>query len=334
MNPAPLLIKWYASEGRDLPWRKTKDPYRIWLSEIILQQTRVAQGMSYYERFIARFPTVKNLADAHPDEVRKQWEGLGYYSRARNLHATAKIVAYELGGQFPETWQELIKLKGIGPYTARALASFAFGQEAAVLDGNVFRVVSRFLADGSPIDLPQTKTDFQQYLDSWVKGRDSASFNHAIMDLGAMVCLPRNPLCSNCPLVKGCKAAKEGRPEDFPVKVKKLVRKVRYHHFYLIRDTKKRIAIRQRPDKGLWSGLFEIPNREVKKGDWKKSPPGMDFRLELVHVFTHFDMHIRVYEGPKESAPEAGERFISPPEISIFAFSRAVLRIFEGCLGN
>jgi A/G-specific adenine glycosylase len=255
--------------------------------------------------------------------VRKLWEGLGYYSRARNLHATAKFVAGELGGEFPRTWEELQKLKGIGPYTARAIASFAFGQEAAVLDGNVFRVVSRFLADASPIDLPATRKIF--------KGRDAASFNHAIMDLGATVCIPRQPLCGVCPLAKGCVAFREEKVHDYPVKAKKLVRKQRYFHFFLLRDLKRKISVRQRPDKGLWAGLFEIPNQEVKKPAWKKSRKGLTFRTELVHVFTHFDMHIRVYEGPPGASPEQGDRFISTAEIPIFAFSRAVLRIFESC---
>jgi A/G-specific adenine glycosylase len=332
LNPTPPLISWYQAQGRDLPWRQTRDPYAIWLSEIILQQTRVAQGLGYYQRFLERFPTVGQLANAHPDEVRKLWEGLGYYSRARNLHATAKEVAHNLGGQFPPTWQELIRLKGIGPYTARAIASFAFGQQVAVLDGNVFRVVSRFLGDSSPIDLPATREAFQQILDGWVKGHDAPSFNHAIMDLGATVCLPRNPLCGECPLARGCKAHQAGDPHAFPQKAKKLKRSVRHHQFYLLSDQQGRIAIRQRPDKGLWAGLYEIPNEEMKPTAWKKAPKGLKLALELTHVFTHFDMHIRVFRGPIEALPQENCQFINPSEIPIFAFSRAVLRIFEGVL--
>lgn len=329
MNPAVPLIEWYQAEGRPLPWRETKDPYKIWISEIILQQTRVAQGLNYFIRFVDRFPTVEALAEASQDEVMKYWEGLGYYSRARNLHFSAKVVVNELGGVFPDHYTEWLKLKGVGPYTARAVGSFAFGNSTGVLDGNVFRVVSRYRADASPIDIPSTRKAFQALLDEWIAPVDPADFNQAMMDLGATVCTPRNPKCADCPIQTHCAANAKQSAHLYPVKSKKLKRKTRYFQFYLHEDQQGKLLIQKRPNKGIWAGLWEIPNSEMEPKAWKKA--GKNTYLgDLKHVFTHFDMMIRVYrssELPNNIVDE--HSFVSREELTIFAFSRAVLKIFE-----
>lgn len=335
MNPAKPLVDWYKAEGRELPWRNLRDPYKIWISEIILQQTRVAQGLDYFNRFIERFPDVFSLAQAPLDEVLKYWEGLGYYSRARNLHYTAKVVADEMNGVFPDNHKALEQLKGIGPYTSRAIASLAFGEKTAVLDGNVFRVTSRLLADFSPIDVPATRKKFQAILDQWIQTADPSDFNQAMMDLGAMVCTPRNPSCMLCPVQEMCKAFREGDPEALPVKAKKMKRSERWHNFHLVTDGDDRLLIRQRPMKGLWAGLWEIPNEEVEKTAWKKGlkKEKHEFLGEMKHVFTHFDMHIKIYRSdhfPGKNPDSA--QYVPKENLSIFAFSRAVLKILDGYL--
>lgn len=331
MNPAQDLIRWYEANGRDLPWRRTRDPYKIWLSEIMLQQTRIDQGLDYYLRFTERFPTVQDLAEAEHDEVMKYWEGLGYYSRARNLHHTAKVVAGEMGGRFPDDWSKLIKLKGIGPYTARAIGSIAFGNKVAVIDGNVFRVLSRLLADHSPIDLPETRKRYQEILDGWVQEVDAAEFNQAIMDLGAMVCSPKQPQCPFCPLQQHCKAWAEGVQESLPVKAKKTKRKVQHLNFYLVGLEEGSLLARRRPMSGIWAGLWEIPSQEVPESEWKRADlEGQELLGAFKHVLTHIDMMIKVYRG--KSLPdleEGGLEKIPLEELEKYAFSRAVLKIFE-----
>jgi A/G-specific adenine glycosylase len=198
------LIQWYLQNKRDLPWRNTTNPYHIWLSEIMLQQTRVAQGMPYFLSFTEAFPTVFDLANAKEEQVLKLWQGLGYYSRARNLHATAKHIAFELNGEFPTSYKELLKLKGVGEYTAAAIASFSFDEPVAVLDGNVFRVLSRYYNVESDISLPKTKTEFQQLAQEVLDKNNPALFNQAIMEFGALQCVPKNPNCEACVLNSGC----------------------------------------------------------------------------------------------------------------------------------
>lgn len=331
LNPVLEIIQWYLAEGRKLPWREISNPYNIWISEIILQQTRIDQGTGYYLRFIERFPDLESLAAASQDEVLKYWEGLGYYSRARNLHHTAKDLVENYQSQFPNTHQELQKLKGIGHYTSRAIASISFGEKVGVVDGNVFRVLTRYLADSDPIDKPATRNKFQAILDSWLEKEDSASFNQGIMDLGAMICTPKNPACSKCPVSVHCKAGLQGTWDQFPQKAKKLVRKTRYHGFFIVMKNQE-LLIRKRPQKGVWAGLWEIPNLEVTKEEWEKGiwEPGINPLGEMKHVFTHFDMMIRIYHADRFPGPAQEEdRFIPISEIPIFAFSRAVLKIFE-----
>lgn len=330
-NPALPLTQWYAAEGRALPWRETRDPYKIWLSEVILQQTRIDQGTSYYHRFVANFPTVHDLAAADNDTVMKNWEGLGYYSRARNLHHTAKVVAHEMDGQFPDNYQELLELKGIGPYTARAIGSIAFGNKTGVLDGNVFRVLSRYRGDHSPIDIPSTRKAFQEILDNWIQEVDPAAFNQGMMDLGATICTPKKPACALCPLSPHCVAYRDGLTLQLPIKSKKIKRRTVYHHFFLVGTDNKELIIRKRPDSGIWANLWEIPNHEVSEKEFNTAPLP-DFVLEgaLKHVFTHLDMMIKVYRGTAYPGPETSpHRTIPLDQRNDYAFSRAVLKIFE-----
>lgn len=330
-NPALPLTQWYAAEGRELPWRGTKDPYKIWLSEIILQQTRIDQGTSYYLKFVELFPTVFDLARADSDAVMKAWEGLGYYSRARNLHHTAKVVADEMNGVFPDNYRDLMKLKGIGPYTARAVGSIAYGNVTGVLDGNVFRVLSRYLGDFRPIDAPSTRKAFQEILDGWVQSVNPADFNQGMMDLGAMVCTPRKPSCLLCPLQENCIAARDGIAEELPVKEKKLKRKTVWLHFYIVEDEDGRLLIRKRPAKGIWGNLWEIPHLEVTEKVWNRAGEE-GYRLEgaLKHVLTHRDLMIKVYRGARfPEEPGAGAKSVPREELKDYAFSRAVLKIFE-----
>ena len=216
------IIKWYEQHKRDLPWRNIKDPYRIWLSEIILQQTRVEQGLPYYEKFIKNFPSVKHLASAPADKVMKLWQGLGYYSRARNLHATAKEVVKTHKGKFPDEHADVIKLKGVGAYTAAAILSFAFEKPYAVVDGNVYRLLSRYFGIDTPIDSGQAKKEFYALAQSLIEGFPPAVFNQAIMEFGSVQCRPANPDCMQCVLHETCFAFRNKRVDQLPVKKQKL----------------------------------------------------------------------------------------------------------------
>ena len=252
------IIEFSNQINRDLPWKGT-NPYHIWLSEIILQQTRVEQGRPYYLKFIARFPTLKSLALAHEDEVLKAWQGLGYYTRARNLHATAKEVHFKLKGRFPRTKQELKKLKGIGEYTSAAIASFAFNQPAAVLDGNVYRVLSRFLGSEETLFSAQGKAYYQHQAQQLIDVDRPGVYNQAIMDLGALICKPKSPDCPQCPLQEHCTAFMLNRVPDFPIPKPKIVKKKRYFHYLVIIDQAQRVLVRKRTDRDIWKGLFEFP---------------------------------------------------------------------------
>ncbi len=256
------LLEWYANSHRPLPWKGEKNPYFIWLSEIILQQTRVEQGLPYFEKFKQAYPTVQDLADAPEDEVMKLWEGLGYYSRARNMHATAKWIAYNLKGLFPNTYEGILALKGVGPYTAAAVASFAYDLPHAVLDGNVFRVLARFFGIETPTDSTAGKKLFndlaQQALDAAQPGR----YNQAIMDFGATQCTPQLPNCPQCPLQTDCTAFQQKMVDKLPVKTKSIVKKERFF-YYLIVQKGEETLLRKRTAKDIWQQLYEFPMLEL-----------------------------------------------------------------------
>lgn len=259
------LILWYLENKRDLPWRHTVNPYPIWLSEIILQQTRVAQGLPYYYAFITTFPTIYDLANADEEQVLKLWQGLGYYSRARNLHFAAKFIANDLKGEFPKNFEDLKKLKGVGDYTAAAIASFAYNEAVPVVDGNVFRVMSRFFGIDLDISLSTTKKEFFNRGLELIPNGKSSVYNQAIMEFGALQCVPQNPDCTICPLAKQCRAFALGKVNLFPVKTKKLKITNRYITYLLVYDVNGNSLVQKRTAKGIWHNLYELPNIETDK---------------------------------------------------------------------
>ncbi|WP_281991046.1 A/G-specific adenine glycosylase [Aquimarina aggregata] len=259
MKFSKKLITWYLQNKRSMPWRKTTDPYRIWLSEIILQQTRVAQGLPYYLSFTETFPTVFDLANANEEQVLKLWQGLGYYSRARNLHATAKYVANDLNGVFPDTYIGLLKLKGVGDYTASAIASICYKEAVPVVDGNVYRVLSRYFGIETPINSTEGVKEFKKLAISLMDHDEPADYNQAIMEFGALQCKPKNPYCIVCPLNDSCESLKNGKVTVLPVKLKKLKIKKRYFNYIVLLINNSQTIIQQRVGNGIWKGLYEFP---------------------------------------------------------------------------
>lgn len=260
---ATTLERWYKRHKRDLPWRHTREPYSIWLSEIILQQTRVTQGMPYYQRFVIAYPTVMDMARAEERDILRLWQGLGYYSRARNLHQTAKLVARELNGQFPDSYQDLLKLKGIGTYTAAAIASFAFGERVPVVDGNVYRVLARVFGITEDITTTTAKKLFAQLAVALMAHADKpATYNQAIMEFGAIQCTSVSPDCLLCPVQAHCAAFQTGRQHQLPVKAKKAAVRVRYFNYLVFRqrgpDNTLRLALGERMGKDIWQHLYDF----------------------------------------------------------------------------
>ncbi len=262
MDFSKELVYWYLQNKRNLPWRSTIDPYKIWLSEIILQQTRVDQGMSYYLKFIAHFPTVNDLAFASEEQVLKLWQGLGYYSRARNLHFSAKHIVNDLQSQFPTTYQELLKLKGVGDYTASAIASICFNEATAVVDGNVYRVLSRYFGVKTPINSTLGIKEFKQLAQELLDRNDSGTHNQAVMEFGARMCKPQNPDCGNCPLSNSCIALAKKQIGDLPVKEIKIKIKNRFFNYVVIQTEDNKTKIEKR-EKGIWKNLYEFPLAET-----------------------------------------------------------------------
>lgn len=323
----PTLLRWYASNGRDLPWRHTTDPYPIWLSEVILQQTRISQGMAYWQRFMERFPTVAHLAEAEEDEVLRLWQGLGYYSRARNLHAAAKQVV--AAGGFPRSVAGLRALKGVGEYTACAIASFAFGQPAAVVDGNVYRVLSRYFGIATPIDSSEGKKAFKQLAQALLATDTPADYNQAIMDFGALVCTPAAPSCDECPLQESCEALRTHRTGTLPVKAKKTVQRKR-HLIYIYIRHKGETAFRKRPLGDIWAGLWEpllIESDEL--------PPVEGHLLLLTkgvrHQLTHQNITADFYLWEVDERPPlpAGYQWMKEEEAAGYGHSRLVDILLE-----
>jgi A/G-specific adenine glycosylase len=292
------IIAWYKNNFRDLPWRSTKDPYKIWLSEIILQQTQVVQGLAYYERFISQFPDIQSLALAEQKSVLKLWQGLGYYSRARNLHKTAQIIVNQYNGVFPDQYKEILKLPGIGPYTAAAILSFAFDQAFPCLDGNVYRVLSRIYGIESPIDDTKSRPEYMAILEAWIQGQKPSLFNNAIMEFGAMMCKPDAPKCSECPVAINCKALKLSAVQKLPIKAKTIKKRLRFFNYFYIQQNGQ-IAIRKRIEKDIWQGLYELPlieSKHVLKANEMGDVLGdlivnrcnrMELVFEAKHVLTH-----------------------------------------------
>jgi A/G-specific adenine glycosylase len=302
---ASRIIEWFEQNKRELPWRLTKDPYRIWLSEVILQQTRVAQGLPYYIRFTEAFPDVFALANASEQEVIKLWQGLGYYSRARNLHNTAKQVAEKYNGQFPDNYKELSKLKGIGDYTASAILSIAFDQPYAVLDGNVYRVLARLYNIDVPINTPEAKPVFKKLADEQLDKKQAAVYNEAIMEFGATLCTPKNPLCPDCPVQEYCDAFANGTVNELPQKA--AAREVKTRHFhYLIIKNKDGLYLHQRHSGDIWQGLYDFPlvENNSETVDIKTAGGALGVKLKSIkplssikHKLTHQTLLISFHEA-------------------------------------
>ena len=296
MDISNELMLWYSKHKRDLPWRNTNNPYKIWLSEVILQQTRVDQGLSYYESFIATFPTIQDLASAEEEAVLKLWQGLGYYSRARNLRKTAQEIFKNWGGRFPENYDDLILLKGIGPYTAAAIASFAFNKKHAVVDGNVYRVLSRVFGITEPIDSSIGKKIFSQLANELIPSKKPAEFNQAIMEFGAMHCTPKQFDCASCCLLSMCFAAMHNKQLELPVKQKKTKQRIRYFN-YLFIQYKDFTWINRRGEGDIWQGLYEFPLFESSS---PVNPDNKEFLKFLQKILAGKKYHFKtIIESPK-----------------------------------
>ena len=292
MNFSKEILAWYTLNKRELPWRNTTNPYNIWLSEIMLQQTRVAQGTPYYLSFVENFPTVQDLANASEEKILKLWQGLGYYSRARNLHATAKIITNQHNGIFPDDYKALLKLKGIGDYTASAIASICFDIPEPVVDGNVYRVLSRFFG----IDMPINSTEGIKYFKTLARDvmdhKNIRDYNQGIMEFGAIQCAPRNPNCESCPLNNGCLALKKNLVNNLPIKLTKTTVKKRYFNYLVIRDIDNKIALEQRLGKGIWQNMYQFPLIESIK-DVEILPEEVKKKLEYFsNTPITFEMHL------------------------------------------
>ncbi|WP_421765721.1 A/G-specific adenine glycosylase [Ekhidna sp.] len=301
---AKRLINWYTERKRNLPWRKTKDPYPVWLSEIILQQTRVEQGLPYWERFVDAFPTVHDLANAKEEKVLRLWQGLGYYSRARNLHATARHISNELNGVFPTTYNEILKLKGIGPYTAAAIASICFDEPAPVVDGNVFRFASRYFGIKEDISKAGSRKVFENTLKAEISEEQPGTFNQAMMEFGATTCSP-SPSCNECLFQPECYAWDKGIQKSLPIKTGKT--KVRDRHFnYVVFKQNERFYLNERDTKDVWGGLFDFFLIEGALGEEEVLQKlSLDLNLEepfleevteqVLHILSHQKIHARFY---------------------------------------
>lgn len=286
------LIYWYLQNNRELPWRKTKNPYFIWLSEIMLQQTRVNQGLAYYLKFVNEFPTVFDLAKASESKVLKMWQGLGYYSRARNLHFSAKYIANELKGEFPSSYHEIKKLKGVGDYTASAISSICFNEPQAVVDGNVYRVLARYFGISTPINSPKGIKEFKELAQTLIDKKQPGNYNQAIMDFGALHCKPQNPLCDSCFFNNSCAALKNKKVASLPIKEKKLKIKKRYFNYLVIINSDFETILNERTAKGIWKGMYEFPLVETKKSIMKEDlllHEEFKNRIESIHDLLLFN---------------------------------------------
>lgn len=342
MNPfAPALLAWYEQTAAELPWRGTDSPYHVWLSEIMLQQTQVETVKPYYARFLDAYPTVEALAAAPLDDVLKRWEGLGYYSRARNLHRAAQIVAEQHGGRFPSTVEALQKLPGIGRYTAGAIASIAFGERAPVLDGNVIRVSSRLLDLPDDVTQPATQAKLWQIADDWLPETQVGDYNQALMDLGRLICKPRAPLCGKCPIREHCLAFAHGTQNQRPVKKAKPETPHYDVAAGIIWNDQGQILIAQRPLDGLLGGLWEFPGGKQEAGETLPECLQRELREELGievevgemftrvrHGFTHFKITLHAFtcrhvSGEPQALGVRAWAWVTPDELDAYSFGKA-----------
>lgn len=338
------IYGWYLENKRDLPWRKTSDPYRIWISEIILQQTRVAQGTKYFHRFINKFPTIKHLASASENEVLKLWQGLGYYSRARNLHFTAKLIVNDYKGVFPSSYNEILKLKGIGAYTAAAISSIAFQLPHPAVDGNIYRLLSRYFGIETPIDSHNGKKEFYEIAKEIMPPNNPGMHNQALMEFGALQCVPKSPKCNLCTLGLSCSANKKGLVEKLPVKSKKIKQSVRYFYFYYI-DNGKFTYLEKRLKNDIWKNLYQFPLNEtveelseietIKLG----IPFGANIKANIKsistkrkHILSHQILYAWIVHVETETLNNFSTKYIriNKKDISKFAIPRLLEHFIEG----
>jgi A/G-specific adenine glycosylase len=342
MNFYNTLNKWYLQNKRDLPWRNTTDPYPIWLSEIMLQQTRVAQGTPYFLSFTTVFPTVFDLANASEEQVLKLWQGLGYYSRARNLHKTAQIVAHEMGGIFPDNYTDLLKLKGVGEYTAAAIASFSYNEAVPVVDGNVFRVLSRYFDLETDIAQASAKKEFAALAFELMPKDNPAQFNQAIMEFGALQCVPKSPNCSICVFNSSCAALQKNKVDQLPVKSKKIKVRNRYFNYIVAEDDLQNTIIQKRTAKGIWHNLYEFPLIEtdtVEDFDCISAHIQKDFFQDneivslleynpesIIHKLSHQHLHIKFWKASLKGTVENG---INLEAVKTFPFPIVIHNFIE-----
>jgi len=336
------LLDWNAVENsRPMPWKGEKDPYKIWLSEIILQQTRVEQGWSYYEKFIEAYPTVKQLAKAPEKKIFKLWEGLGYYSRCRNLIDTARKIAKDFNGKFPDSFEEIKKLKGVGPYTASAIASFAFNLPHAVVDGNVERVLSRYFGVTAPVDISAGKKFYNSLAFALLDKKNPGIYNQAMMDFGAVICKPQNPQCANCVQAKDCMAFRHDWISLFPVKARSIVKKNRWFYYFIVETNDGRVYIRKRDQKDIWKNLYEfvlwetgqlIPQSQLlssrftidffRKIKYSAGPISKVYRQQLTHQTIHGQfIYLRLQ---KPLAPSDGYILVEKDQLQDYPFPKLI----------
>lgn len=341
------VVDWFRASARDLPWRHTEDPYRIWVAEVMLQQTQVTTVLDYYEPFLRRFPTVEDLAGADRDEVLKAWEGLGFYARARRLHRAARTLVEEHGGTLPRTVEDLKELPGIGDYTAAAVAAFAFGAREPVVDGNVMRVLSRFRALETPVDRTDTRRRVEEYLGRWLEeAEDPGVFSEAMIELGALVCSPSNPDCDGCPLNDRCRAFAEDRTDELPVTAD---RPDRPHHEViagvLVEDGK--VLIARRPEDRMLGGLWEFPGGKQEEGETLREALKREFMeelgvdvsvgekvVEVPHQYSHLSINLHAFwcrrvEGEPESREGQPWKWVPPERLRDHPFPGANQPILE-----
>ncbi|WP_018395679.1 A/G-specific adenine glycosylase [Bacillus sp. 37MA] len=343
------LVNWYEAEKRDLPWRHERDPYKIWVSEIMLQQTRVDTVIPYFNRFMEQFPTIDALAGADEEDVMKAWEGLGYYSRVRNLQSAVKEVAESYGGIVPEKKEDFLSLKGVGPYTGGAVLSIAYGLPEPAVDGNVMRVISRLLTIWDDIAKPSTRKIFERAVEELMYKENPSSFNQALMELGAIICTPTSPSCLLCPVQNHCQAFEEGVQRELPVKTKKKSDKKVHMGAVVLTTNDGRILIEKRPESGLLANLWQFPNMELPAGTnprrilesfieteyGVKAKVNTEKATEITHVFSHLTWNIDVYTGIIEGEVEKKRsKFVKEEEVESFAFSVSHQKIWKYVKGQ
>lgn len=349
---AENILNWYREHKRPMPWRETKDPYKIWISEIMLQQTRVDQAWPYFERFIGEFPTVFDLAKADQQKVLKAWEGLGYYSRARNLHKAAKSIVTDYDGKLPEDYDEIIKLKGIGPYTAAAITSIAFGKPNAVVDGNVIRVITRYFGIGDDIRSTRTIKQVQAHVNDLISDEHPADFNQGLMEIGSTICTPAKPNCLNCPISDGCIASKTARTDSIPFKSPAKKKPHKHIGVGIIQRNDDKVLIALRPENAMLGGLWEFPGGKQEEGESISKTVERELNeelgvevyafkefMKLKHVYSHFSITLHAYlckliSGEPKPKSSQEIRWVDINELEQFPFPKANKSLTEKLMGK